>query len=121
MIDTSSDQISECKYEWRVVRHEAKCNVSLSKLAFTSNKQDPSAIQPPGFTKFPLRLEQLRSLSWMLKQESSIEPYLEEEVVESILPSMQWRAEGKAVRPVIVRGGIIADEVSHVLHVCLGH
>lgn len=47
----------------------------------------------------------------MLRQEASTEPYFEEEVEEAVLPSLNWRAEGRARRPVLVRGGILADEV----------
>jgi SNF2-related domain len=53
----------------------------------------------------------------MLRQEASTEPYYEEEVEETILPSLNWRAEGRARRPVLVRGGILADEVRSVLHI----
>ena len=119
MIDSSLDpKDSHAKYDWRVVAHEEKSVGHFPKLTFTSNKQDSEASQPPCF-KHPLRKEQLRSLQWMLHQEASSEPFYEEEVEEAILPSINWRAEGRATRPIIVRGGIIADEVrgfrSHVV------
>lgn len=43
---------------------------------------------------------------------ATTEPFFEEGVTEAILPSLKWRAEGRARRPVLVRGGIIADETS---------
>ena len=55
---------------------------------------------------------------WMLRQEASTEPYYEEEVEEAMLPSLHWRAEGRARRPVLVRGGILADEVRSRMYVC---
>ena len=83
--------------------------------AFTlrSNKLDVLNAQPPNFKKYPLRPEQLRSLSWMLERERSDECFYEEEVSEAMLGPLGWRAEGKAVRPVLVRGGVLADEVGY--------
>jgi hypothetical protein len=54
----------------------------------------------------------------MLHQEAATEPYFEEEVEEAILPSLNWRAEGRARRPVLVRGWILADEVRSRMHIC---
>ena len=83
--------------------------------AFTlrSNKPDPEHSQPPNFKKYPLRPEQLRSLSWMLERERSEECFYEEEVSEAMLGPLGWRAEGRAIRPVLVRGGVLADEVGY--------
>jgi hypothetical protein len=102
---------NECTFGWRVVSHEEKTKGHFPKMLFTSNKNDAEASQPPGF-RMELRKEQLRSLKWMLSQEATVDPFLEEEVIESILPSLNWRAEGRVLRPTLVRGGIIADEVS---------
>ena len=104
---------SDIQYEFRVVPHVDRATVRFETLRFSSNKLDEEAVQPKRF-KFKLRKEQLRSLGWMLKQEESTVPFLEEEVTEEILPSLNWRAEGRVQRPVLVRGGIIADEVSWV-------
>jgi len=38
--------------------------------------------------------------------------FVQEEVVEECLPQLRWRAEGRAVAPRLVRGGVLADEVS---------
>jgi hypothetical protein len=54
----------------------------------------------------------------MLHQEAATEPYFEEEVEEAVLPSLNWRAEGRARRPVLVRGGILADEVRSRMPIC---
>ncbi|KAI0061030.1 hypothetical protein BV25DRAFT_1870977 [Artomyces pyxidatus] len=86
----------------------------LPKFKLTSNRADPEHSQPPHFTKFPLRPEQLRSLHWMLKQEEvDAPPFIEEEVSEAILEPLGWRAEGRAQKPVHVRGGVLADEVGY--------
>ena len=80
-----------------------------------SNKRDPEHAQPSSFT-LPLRKEQLRSLWWMLEQEKAEDQshtFVEEEISEAALPSLGWRAEGKAERPVMIRGGVIADQVGY--------
>lgn len=103
-------------FDWRVISHVEKQSAdsgkSFPRLVFTSNKTTEPASQPPEFeSRNPLRPEQLRSLSWMLSQEASSTPFYEEEVVEAMLSNLNWRAEGRAKRPVLVRGGIVADEV----------
>ena len=105
---------SGCIFEWRVQRHiedMSKSPENFPKLTLSSNKKDKTAAQPPNFEKYHLRPEQLRSLSWMLSQESTDIPFYEEEDAEGILPKLGWRAEGRVRRPVMVRGGLIADEV----------
>ena len=49
----------------------------------------------------------------MLRQESTQEPFIEEEVAEEVLSALQWRAEARVMRPVLARGGIIADQVGY--------
>jgi SNF2-related domain len=104
--------VATTKFEWRVAQH-SDLGVNFPKLLFSSNKMDVEAAQPPGFKKYGLRKEQLRSLTWMLNQESTTEPFYEEEVSEAVLPSLNWRIEGRVRRPVFLRGGIIADEVGY--------
>ncbi|KNZ75129.1 DNA repair protein RAD5 [Termitomyces sp. J132] len=98
-----------------------KINTNFSPLAtiehppFTilSNKLDKEHSQPPSFI-LPLRKEQLRSLDWMLRQESrKAAPFVEEEISEAILSPLGWRAEGRAQRPVHIRGGVLADQVGY--------
>jgi hypothetical protein len=85
------------------------------RLSLTSNKKDLAASQPPSFRKVLLRPEQLRSLTWMLAQErpDADHSFIEEEVAEATLGALSWRAEGRAARPVMVRGGVLADEVGY--------
>jgi N12 class adenine-specific DNA methylase len=52
----------------------------------------------------------------MLEQERAegkTHTFIEEEISEAALPALGWRAEGKAERPVMVRGGVIADQVGY--------
>jgi hypothetical protein len=91
-----------CIFEWRIVSHTEEATMNCQKMKFTSNKGDPEAEQPPNFEKFELRKEQRRSLSWMLQQERSTVPFMEEEVCENVLP-FNWRGEGRVCRPVLVR------------------
>lgn len=108
---TPNATTSTCTFKWRIVRHFEKFFTGFPKLCFSSNKLDACSEQPPHFQKHKLRMEQLRSLSWMISQEATKEPFLEEEVTEAVLPCLDMRAEGLVQRPILVRGGIIADEV----------
>ncbi|KAI9454431.1 hypothetical protein F5148DRAFT_1326581 [Russula earlei] len=86
----------------------------LPKFTLLSNRPDPEHHQPPHFEKFPLRVEQLRSLHWMLEQEKTdAPPFIEEEVSEAMLEPLGWRAEGRAEQPVHMRGGVLADQVGY--------
>ncbi|KAI9812586.1 MAG: hypothetical protein M1827_004575 [Pycnora praestabilis] len=77
-----------------------------------SNKFDIPCTQPPNFTKHDLRLEQLRSLSWMRSQEADNgRTFVIDEIEEALLPHLGWRAEGRATKTISVRGGVLADQV----------
>lgn len=99
---------------WRLLPHAYDMGQENHELfTLRSNDNDSPSPQPPNF-KFELRDEQLRSLSWMISQEAKdMKPFMEEEVEESILPLMPWRAEVKATMPKVVRGGVLADEVGY--------
>ncbi|KAI0738504.1 hypothetical protein C8Q80DRAFT_1113269 [Daedaleopsis nitida] len=87
--------------------------ITFPKFTLASNRRDSEHTQPPNF-KIDLRPEQLRSLTWMLAQESkNAPPFIEEEISEAILEPLGWRAEGRAERPVHIRGGVLADEVGY--------
>jgi hypothetical protein len=111
----ANDVAHQCAFEWRVVPHQDILAgfEDFPRLYLTSNKKDTPSNQPPNFLKWKLRPEQLRSLAWMLAQEKSTSPFYEEEVTESVLPTLNWRAEGRVRRPILVRGGIVADEVGY--------
>jgi hypothetical protein len=84
-------------------------------FTLSNNKDTKPAKQPPNFNKnYPLRPEQLRSLGGMLEKESDdAEPFVEEEVVEALLPQMGWRVEGRATTTVKIKGGVLADQVGY--------
>lgn len=77
-----------------------------------SNRHDEEASQPQGF-KLNLRPEQLRSLKWMQSQEDTETPFVEEEICEGISEHLGWRLEGRVRRPLMVRGGVLADQVGY--------
>jgi hypothetical protein len=110
-VKAKSKVLTDCMFDWRVVPHIEQSFAGFPSLTFTSNRQNAQAQQPPNFKKYPLRKEQLRSLNWMLNQETTDEPFFEVEVAEAVLYGLKWRAEGRAQRPVLVRGGIVADAV----------
>ncbi|KIP07147.1 hypothetical protein PHLGIDRAFT_431623 [Phlebiopsis gigantea 11061_1 CR5-6] len=87
--------------------------LQLPKFTLLSNKMDDQHEQPPHFVT-KLRPEQLRSLTWMVRQESAnCTPFVEEEISEAILEPLGWRVEGRAQRANRVRGGVLADQVGY--------
>ncbi|WVQ93615.1 hypothetical protein IAU59_000691 [Kwoniella sp. CBS 9459] len=112
-MNSSKGQI---KLSWRLTPGQVADTPQPPRVfMLPSNKRDPEHPQPKGF-KLPLRKEQLRSLWWMLEQEQpkgKTHTFVEEEISEAALPSLGWRAEGKAERPVMIRGGVIADQVGY--------
>jgi site-specific DNA-cytosine methylase len=109
----SSELVGVPQLTWRVVEHTDTL-VHTTPLKLSSNRHDNGNFkQPPNFKKYPLRKEQLRSLSWMVAQEATETPFVESEVIEAVLPAMGWRAEAKASIQRMVRGGVVADEVGY--------
>ncbi|TRM57945.1 hypothetical protein BD626DRAFT_513398 [Schizophyllum amplum] len=108
-LETSPVQLS-----WRIDTNYIPALTSrLPKFTLKSNKQDEEHKQPPHF-KINLRKEQLRSLTWMIEQESAdAKSFSEEEISEAILEPLRWRAEARAVREVKVLGGVLADAVGY--------
>lgn len=99
---------------WRLSKiNKAHTLHNLPKYTIKHNRDDVEAPNPKIF-KLELRKEQKRSLTWMLNQEEEeVEPFEEEEVSEALLSPLGWRAEGRAVRSVVARGGILADSVGY--------
>jgi hypothetical protein len=102
------------RLSWRInTNFTPLVNINFPPFRILSNKTDKQHDQPPSFV-LDLRPEQLRSLEWMIQQESlEAEPFVEEEISEAILSPLGWRAEGRAQRPVRVRGGVLADQVGY--------
>ncbi|TPX64723.1 hypothetical protein SpCBS45565_g05673 [Spizellomyces sp. 'palustris'] len=110
----SKDRPESPKVSWRLTTEFTDQEEKLKPLEVKSNKLDPEHEQPPHFERFKLRKEQSRSLTWMVRQEqTTIEPFVEEEVSEAVLEPLGWRAEAKAERQVFVRGGVLADQVGY--------
>ncbi|KAL2807643.1 hypothetical protein BJX63DRAFT_425199 [Aspergillus granulosus] len=107
-------RVKSCSLRWRLVLNSYDVrNMAFPKFILKNNREDLQSSQPPGFLR-GLRPEQLRSLSWMIKQEADdIKPFMEEESEEALLPTLMWRAEGRVTAPKTVRGGILADDVGY--------
>ncbi|KAL2374928.1 hypothetical protein RJ035_003387 [Blastomyces gilchristii] len=104
----------EVSLQWRLcIDNVGFLRQRLPTLKEKNNKADTESTQPPGFKFFNLRPEQLRSLTWMREQEDIAQPFQEEEVVEAMLPAVNWRAEAKATVKHLVRGGILGDDVGY--------
>lgn len=114
----TQDRDQQVQLAWRLVTTYQSVETAFfrpKKLSLTSNKKDVASAQPPNFTTVKLRPEQLRSLTWMLAQErpETRHTFVEEEIAEATLGALGWRAEGRAARQVLVRGGVLADEVGY--------
>lgn len=107
----------DLKVSWRLVANNggggANGDVAFPRLNLMSCRAESAAEQPPNFSKYPLRPEQLRSLAWMQKQEATDAPYFETALEESVLNALDWRAECKAEIPVSIKGGILGDQVGY--------
>ncbi|KAA8650448.1 putative SNF2 family helicase [Aspergillus tanneri] len=101
-------------FHWRLIPNAYDSrNLVFPKFDLDSNRSDSQSSQPPSFL-LKLRPEQLRSLSWMIVQESDdIEPFVEEETEEALLSQLMWRAEAKVSVQKCVRGGVLADDVGY--------
>jgi hypothetical protein len=106
--------LSDVELSWRLTTdYVLPPKATLPAFNLRSNKQDPSCDQPPHF-EMPLRPEQLRSLGWMRRQEGEdVSPFEEEEIEEALLPHLGWRAEGRATKNIVIRGGVLADQVGY--------
>jgi hypothetical protein len=50
----------------------------------------------------------------MRRQEAeNVDPFIEEEIEEALLPHLGWRAEGRATKNITIRGGVLADQVGY--------
>jgi hypothetical protein len=110
----SQNRLERPSLSWRLDTDFAPAvKIQLPPFTLQSNRSDPENNQPPNF-KLDLRPEQLRSLTWMIQREAiDAAPFIEEEISEAILEPLGWRAEGRAQRPVKVRGGVLADQVGY--------
>jgi hypothetical protein len=95
---------------WRLVTDDGrKQNPEYKRLTLRNNDNVEMAPQP--FSTHMLRDEQLRVLTWLIEKEVNGTSFTEEEVVESLIPDIGYRAEGRATRDILRRGGILAQDV----------
>jgi hypothetical protein len=96
---------------WCFVTDDAPMKVRCLPYELKDTMDEKLALQPPGFSKdFALRPEQLRTLSWMLKQERGIS-FSQREFVEATHREMGYMVMAQASEQRKIRGGIIASEV----------
>ncbi|KAI9092807.1 hypothetical protein DFS34DRAFT_583593 [Phlyctochytrium arcticum] len=117
VVHKAMSRLKGAKVQWRLTTttttSEAEVMDAPGEMTVTSNKGDELYAQPPSFGTFKLRPEQRRSLGWMVSQETLAPTFGEEEVVEASLDPLNWRVEARAHRDVIVRGGVLADQVGY--------
>lgn len=118
LIDSAPDQ--KIGARWRLEsQYELPIPQPLPQLTIPDNRQDresPYMLKsvPGSQSTYALRPEQRRSLSWMLRQESTAaESFAEEEIAEASLPELGLRVEVVAHRSRAVHGGLLADDVGY--------
>ena len=103
--------------QWRLAKDTGlEQHLPFPNLSLKGNAEDPESSVPPNWVKGGVRLypSQLRSLSWMLMQESDAAlPWTEQEIEEAQIPAANLRLEAKVECERPVRGGILADEVGY--------
>jgi len=120
-LQARADSEGEVRIEFRIVTghnggfDKAAASARGRHFSLGGNRIDEEAPQSPGFVQAgsALRPEQLRSLTWMQRVETSCEPFVEEEVVDEALAFLRWRAEARVRVPVMIRGGVLADAVGY--------
>lgn len=108
-------KVNDLSLHWRLcVDIAGFARPRLPVLSSKDNKDDAEHSQPPGFENLRLRPDQLQSLSWMISKEADeTSAFEEEEVVEAVLPVINWRAEGRATTRRVIQGGILGDDVGY--------
>lgn len=101
-------------FHWRLLSNVVELARKTCRRMVIGDNNDDSCSAQPMLLLRPLRPNQLRSLTWMVAQESDdIKPFVEEETEEAVVSSMSWRAEVRVFMPKIVRGGVLADDVGY--------
>ncbi|KAI0999268.1 hypothetical protein K3495_g8928 [Podosphaera aphanis] len=108
---TSAFRFGEITASWRLItdnfsmtrppmpKFKIKTTLNLTPIRQWENK------------KFPLRLEQRRSVAWQVMNENTTEAFLEEEIVEDGISQLGYQVLLKASRQKLVLGGLLAHEV----------
>ena len=102
--------------QWRLAKDSGfEQLLPFPKLSLESNIGDLEIDMPPNWNQhMKLRLPQLRSLCWMIEQESDIaKPWVEQEIEEARIPSANLRLEARVEWSRHIRGGVLADEVGY--------
>lgn len=118
---SSTEMSNSERLWWRLTTNYTwPSELSLSKFTYRSNEDDePSDYNFTvdaallGEAPVRLRVEQQRSLGWMLARESENASFLEQETEEAFLPTLNWLAQVAVQKSRHVRGGVLADEVGY--------
>jgi hypothetical protein len=101
---------SDIKMDFRLITNYNRDIKPVYKPLVIQNNDGVELAEQP-FERYTLRDEQRRVVTWMCETERSGMPFTEEEVVESTINEIRYRAEGRATREVLRRGGILAQDV----------
>jgi SNF2 family DNA or RNA helicase len=93
----------------------------VGEFSILCNVEDAAHTQPPRFLEFPLRIEQLRSLGWMIMQERRRREVFVTELREAIPcpDAAHWFVEGSLrCEYRDVKGGVLADAIGYGKTAC---
>ncbi|KAF2495114.1 hypothetical protein BU16DRAFT_561418 [Lophium mytilinum] len=97
---------------WRLISDAYPLAIgSFPRFKLRNNDGDPVCPTPLNMSP-PLRKEQERSLKWMLDREDPGAPKFRlQEIEEVSIPQLNWRAEVRAQKDIVVKGGVLAEKV----------
>ena len=106
--------LTETRFDWRLdANYEPNRSTSPPSFSITDNKMD-QRLPHTFFKGHQLRIEQQRSLHWLVLRESDDQaPFMLTEWEEGYLAALNLRVEARACKPCPVMGGIIADRVGY--------
>lgn len=107
-------RLKEVEISWRLVTDDITTRQPVLKqfILKGNNVDNCRLVQRPQFSgQFHLREDQEGCVAWMIRQERRPTIFSEEEVVEVRAKHLGYRAEGRATRGRLIRGGIQAHEV----------
>lgn len=104
--------LSTTSVSWRLVTDDVTYpNASLKELTVKDNKNRIGRIDVALKEPMTLRPEQMRAVDWAIARDRGGAVFIEEEVVEARMSGFGYRLEGKAVRDVKPRGGLLFFDV----------
>lgn len=103
---------SAAQTDWQITTDNPSCSsIKSNTITFGSYKQQYDLPEFPAGCTLELKALQRQPVAWMLHMEQEPTPFTEEEIIEERLPGINYRLWGRARQDVLVRGGVLAQDV----------